>query len=326
MAFNYFSKLPIIEYPLTSNTNKKARDILHRVFVDQKFIDKSNYTRKYQVNDGDRPEIISNKLYGRTDIYSIIMLLNDFDTTMLSGLPPTSQIYQDYLETKYSDDIYYVVPVNINLLASGNGYSGGYVFPLLGRGFQIGERIFGADAAGFQIYGTRAYVKDWDPVMSALKLDILEGSFPVGLTLANASGSVHFKIAHKRAGIDGVHHFETIKGTTLGTPVLKGSVVDPLSRLFVTVPASAYYIPMGFYNQTIGITGSYGSSIIYQHNLLGDVVPSAKPYIRAVTNKEHEEQEQEKKRKINVPATEKSLLGEVIDKFTVLLESTNQTG
>jgi hypothetical protein len=326
MAFNYFSKLPIIEYPLTSNSNKKARDILHRVFVDQKFIDKSNYTRKYQVNDGDRPEIISNKLYGRTDIYSIIMLLNDFDTTMLSGLPPTSQIYQDYLETKYSDDIYYVVPVNINLLASGDGYSGGYVFPLLGRGFQIGERIFGADAAGFQIYGTRAYVKDWDPVMSALKLDILEGSFPVGLTLANASGNVHFKIAQKRSGLDAIHHFETTKGTTLGTPVIKGSIVDPLSRLFAVSSDIGYYVPMGFYNSTVGITGSYGSSIVYLHHSIGDIANSAKPFIRVVANREYEEQQQEKKRKINVPATEKNLLGEVINKFTVLLESTNETG
>lgn len=98
MGFRYFSNLPEIEYPLDRTQNKKARDILHRVFVDKKFADQSHYIRNYQVADGDRPEIISQKLYDRTDIYSIIMLLNDFDTTMLSGLPPSARIYDDYIK------------------------------------------------------------------------------------------------------------------------------------------------------------------------------------------------------------------------------------
>lgn len=322
MSFRYFSSLPVLDYPLDLKQSKKARDILHRIFVDQRILDKSDYIRTYEVNDGDRPEIISQKLYGRTDIYSIIMLLNDFDTTLLSGLPPTSRIYDQYINNKYSDGVYYLTPVNENLSAAGSGLSGGYIFPIFGYGFEVGERIFGTDSAGFQNYSTRAYVKEWDPVMCTLKLDVLEGSFGAGLTLANANGDVHFKITMVKDGVDAIHHFETTRGTTSGTPVMKGMIVDPLSRIQVQ-SGSAYYIPLGTYNQTIGITGGYNGTVVYVYNLTGNVLPSSAPFIRPVTNREYEERLQEKKRTINVPATERNLLGQVINRFSELLQSTN---
>ena len=329
MALSYFSELPIIEYSLDKTTNKKARDILHRLFFDQKFLDRSDYVRKYEVQDGDRPEIIANKLYGRPDLYSIIMLLNDFDTTMLSGLPPMSSIYNQYLDEKYNDDVYYLIPLGTSVIASGSGYSGGYVFPLLGYGFGIGERVFGSDG-NFQNYGVRAYVKEWNPKLSALKLDILSGSFVAGMTLVNEDGSVNYKIAHKKSGKQALHHFEAITTTTSGTtPLIKGTVVDPLSRFDVLGTGSVRITPMGIYPGTdqfgvAGNTGSYGSSIIYLYNSLGTglVTTTQKPYIKAVTNQEYEERLQERKRKITVPAPEKNLLSDLTTVVTNLLKST----
>jgi hypothetical protein len=330
MALSYFSQLPIIEYALNKSTNKKARDILHRLFFDQKFLDRSDYVRKYEVRDGDRPEIIANKLYGRPDLYSIIMLLNDFDTTMLSGLPPMSSIYNQYLDEKYSDSVYYLIPINTTLTAIGSGYSGGYVFPLLGYGFTIGEKIFGANR-NFQNYDVRAYVKEWNPKLSGLKLDILSGSFVAGMTLVNEDGSIHYKIAHVKTGKQAVHHFEAIATTTSGTnPLIKGSIIDPLSRFDVIATGSVRLTPIGIYPGTdqfgvAGNTGSYGSSIIYVFNANGgSVLTSQKSYIKAVTNQEYEERLQERKRKINVPAPEKNLLSDLTTVVTDLLKSTGQ--
>lgn len=332
MAFNFFSKLPIIEYPLDRQTNKKARDILHRLFVDQKFLDQSDYVRKYKVADGDRPETISDKLYQRPDIYSIIMMLNRFDVSMLSGLPPHSSIYEEYLQEKYSDDVYYLIPTlsrNPNLLADGVGYSGGYVFPIFGKGFRVGERIFGAGADGFQIYGIRAYVKEWDPVLCGLKLDIIEGSFIDGLTLANADGSTDFIVAHKKSGLDSIHHLEAANTTYTGDPKIKGSVLDPLSRIYLTgttLNQNAYYIPIGIYRSDLGVTGSYGNSIIhFYHRAKGtfSIYNNYSKFIRVVTNREYEEKKQESKRDITVPARDPQLLSEVVEIFDNLIESTN---
>lgn len=321
MALSYFSKLPIIEYPLDKTSNKKARDILHRLFFDQKFLDQSGYIRKYEVREGDRPEIISHRLYGRSDLYSVIMLLNSFDSSMLSGLPPMSSIYDEYLNEKYSDDVYYVSPVGVNLSILGDGLSGGYVFPLLQRSFAPGEMIFGAGADGFQIYSIRAYVKEWNPVHSSLKLDILEGVFAKGMTLANNNGNAHFKIAHKKNGREAVHHFESVVNTFIGgTPLAKGMVIDPLSRINVS-GGGVSIIPMGIFNH--GSTGSYVSSLIHSYNVLGgDISASQKPFIKVVTNQEHEERTQEQKRTINVPAQDNILLGDVVSTVSEILEST----
>ena len=321
MALSYFSKLPIIEYPLDKTSNKKARDILHRLFFDQKFLDQSDYIRKYEVREGDRPEIISHKLYGRSDLYSVIMLLNSFDSSMFSGLPPMASVYDEYLDEKYSDDVYYVSPINITLSALGGGLSGGYVFPLLQRSFAPGEMIFGAGADGFQIYSIRAYVKEWNPVHSSLKLDILEGVFADGMTLANNNGNTHFKIAHKKRGREALHHFEAITNTISGgTPLIKGMIIDPLSRINVS-SGTVSIIPIGIFNH--GLTGSYISSLIHSYNTIdGDLLNSQKPFIKIVTNQEHEERMQERKRTINVPAQDNSLLGDVVSTVSEILEST----
>lgn len=323
MAFSYFSKLPVIEYPLDRNRMKRARDILHRPFTDQKFVDKSDYIQKYRVQDGDRPEIISNKLYGRPDIYSIIMLLNDFDTSALSGLPPSAAIYEDYLDEKYSDDVYYLLPVpSITTLYAGTGTAGGYVFPLLGYSFNKGERVFAADAAGFQIYGTRAYVKDWDARMSALKLDVLEGDFTEGTTIANEDGTAVFIVGYRTKGKNAVHHFE---GTTFRTdttsPVVQGMVIDPLSRAD-TLVGGFRLIPIGL-TASNGTTGSWGTSVI--RNFIfrkgNDTNPQTQFY-KPVTFREWEERVQERKREISVPVVgSQARLGEVISRFTDILES-----
>jgi hypothetical protein len=329
MAFTYFSKLPIIDYPLSKTKSKRARDILHRLFVDQKFIDQSDYIKKYSVMDGDRPEIISDKLYGRSDLYSIILTLNDFDTTMLSGLPPHSAIYEEYLQEKYSEDVYYLIPTLSSIELnhgpiSGDGRSGGYIFPIFGRGFQYGEKVFGAGSDGFQIYDTRAYVKEWDPVMSTLKLDVLAGSFVAGLTIANSNGETNFIIGHKKTGLEAVHHFETSISTTGGHPRTKGTLVDPLSRFYV-VSNNGYYIPLGMTLSTNpGITATYANSIVYAYNKFDGLVAPTSNYIRVVTNREHEERKQEKKRSINVPEQQTGSLTVVIDTITELLESTTR--
>lgn len=329
MAFKYFSKLPIIEYPLDKSANKKARDILHRLFVDQKFIDKSDYIRQYRVNDGDRPEIISDKLYSESDIHSVIMLLNDFDSSALSGLPPQSLVYEDYLQHKYSDNLYYLRPAHdsaAEVSSGAAGISGGYIHPIFGFGFEVGEKIFGTDAASFQVYGTRAYVKEWDPVMCSLKLDVLSGSFYPGLTISGSDSSARFVISKITSGLDAVHHFEMIETKPSNyQPIVKGSIVDPLSAFsFLGATGSDVRIsPIGINKN--GFTGDYFRSIIYRHNT--DTLQSTSDhyykYVRVATNREYEEKLQERKRTINVVTTESEKLGEVLNIVEQLLESTN---
>ena len=320
MAFDYFSKLPIIEYPVDSETNKKARDILHRIFLDQKFADMSVYIKKYQVQDGDRPEIISKKLYNRSDLHSIIMLINSESDPILSGLPPTSYIYQEYINAKYYDDVYYLYPVDsVNLNASGTGLTGGYIFPIFGKGFDTGERVFAVDSYGFVVTETRAYVKDWNSKESSLKLDVLSGTFTAGMTIGNAIGNMQFLIGHKKKGREALHHFEAVKDTYVGTtPLIKGSIIDPVAAI-TTDSGGVKLSPIGL---TSAGTGAYNNTLSYQYAKNGVVSSAFTGFVKVVTNQDYEDRMQNRKRTIFVPESDPSLLSTLIQTVEELLEST----
>lgn len=319
MAFSYFSKLPIIEYPIGATADKKGRDILHRLFFDQKLVDKSEYLKEYEVRDGDRPEIISHKVYDRTDLYSIIMLINDFDSPVLMGLPPNSFVYDDFVRNKYHDDVYYLLPPDSSLGASGTGLCGGYVYPMLGYGFSVGEKVFGTlPGTPYQDYSVRAYVKEWSPVGLSVKLDVLAGEFKAGVTLVNESNSTLFVVGHKKRGPEALHHFEARLTTTKGSPLVKGSLVDPLSRIGAFA-GGVTITPMGVYK---GVTGDYANSLTHYYNRYGNgLTGGVAEFIEPITNQQYEERVQEKKRRIFIPTDELRLRGQLVTQITDIIES-----
>lgn len=324
MAFSYFSNLPIINYPAGVTVEKKARDILHRLFFDQKFLNQSEYLRSYEVKDGDRPEIISNKLYERTDLYSLIVLINKFDSIGLNGLPPNSSIYDEYIKNKYYDSVYYMLPIEENLTATGSGLCGGYVYPMLAKGFSVGEKVFATEKNSlFQDYTRRAYVKEWSPIFSSVKLDVIEGEFKAGTTIINESNSVAFIIGHKKTENEAIHHFEATKTTFKGSPLIKGSAINPLSR--VDAFADGVTItPIGI--NLRGITGDYARSLSYLYNKHGSSLTGGiASFIQPITNQQYEEREQEKKRRIYVPSTDRILLSDFINTINDIIETIPET-
>lgn len=324
MAFTYFSNLPIIDYPAGLTVDKKARDILHRIFFDQKFLNQSDFLRTYEVKDGDRPEIISKKLYDRTDLHSIIMIINKFDEMSLNGLPPNSFIYDDYIKNKYSDSVYYMLPITGNLGATGAGLSGGYVYPMLVNRLTAGEKVFATEKNSlFQDYSKRAYVKEWNPVLSAASLDVLEGDFKAGTTIVNESNTAFFIIGHKKTGNEALHHFEAKKTTFKGSPLIKGSVIDPLSTISAFTDGVTI-TPIGV-NKS-GTTGDYQNSLSYIYNRHGSgLTGGIGLFVEAITNQQHEEREQEKKRRIFVPSTDRIRLSEFINTMSDIIESIPET-
>ena len=320
MAFRYFSKLPVIEYPLNETESKAARDILHRLFLDQKYADVSEYLRKYTVKDGDRPETISANLYGRSDLHTVIMLLNN-NQDILNGLPPSSSIYEEFVEEKYGDSVYYLYPTDESTtLNSGTvaGRSGGYVYPVFGYGFSAGEKVFAVSSSGFAEESPRAWVKSWDPVYFTVTLDVLSGEFVPGMTIGKADGSNTFIIGHKKRGRDAVYHFAAAQTTTTNTPLVQGSRLDPLSE--VTVSGSGVYLtPIGL-TSALGNTGDFNATIVYIYNTLGSIPESWLPFISVVTNQEWELLEQERKRNIFVPVSEQRNLQELLLKINRALE------
>lgn len=98
----YFQSFPSIQYDLEGNQNYYTLKNLS-VFADlkSKFIDDYSAYVNYAIRDGERPDLVSYKLYGQTKYYWTFMLLNDNIQNIWLDWPKS-----DYVMSRYIDNLY----------------------------------------------------------------------------------------------------------------------------------------------------------------------------------------------------------------------------
>ena len=75
---SYFSSFPKIDYSLENDGNlMKIVDIFRIAAIDMNSITSNIHYSYYNIQDGERPDIVSHKLYGSSDYYWTFFLLND---------------------------------------------------------------------------------------------------------------------------------------------------------------------------------------------------------------------------------------------------------
>ena len=67
----YFTQFPIINYNITGKNSdlKAVVDIWRRVKVRSKIVNEISILDKYDVQEGDSPEVVAYKVYGSTDLF-----------------------------------------------------------------------------------------------------------------------------------------------------------------------------------------------------------------------------------------------------------------
>lgn len=110
---NYFSYLPNIE--ISERTAKSSfldqnviKNIYRRVSVRDDLAKYIFAYDNYVVNDGERPDSVSNKFYGTPEYDWIIILCNRY-TNLYEEWPMDTPSLEDYLERKYGSKLYDVV-------------------------------------------------------------------------------------------------------------------------------------------------------------------------------------------------------------------------
>ena len=100
MAIDFFNILGKTFYDFTgNNSNALVTDFTKQV-VAINTDDVVTYT-KYQIRDGDRPEIVSNLLYGDPKYHWTFFLLNNSLKEGKSGWPMSLTEFNEYIETDY---------------------------------------------------------------------------------------------------------------------------------------------------------------------------------------------------------------------------------
>lgn len=76
---SYFSYFPLTSYVLDKDTVdiRQARNILLRAKFSDYLKTREGLYEPYQIKEGERPDTLANKLYGRSDLHWIILLFNE---------------------------------------------------------------------------------------------------------------------------------------------------------------------------------------------------------------------------------------------------------
>jgi hypothetical protein len=99
----YFSQFPKISYDITgNNVVKVVPDILRRIKIKSAIKDNLSMFDKYDVSSGETPEEVSYKVYGSTDYFYVILLVNEI-TDRYYGWPLSDQAFEEYVKNKYAN-------------------------------------------------------------------------------------------------------------------------------------------------------------------------------------------------------------------------------
>ncbi len=101
----FFKEFPVIPYQFNiggKNTLRMVRDITLNVQLKKQFLDNLNYYSEYDIQEGETPERIAEKIYGNSNYHWLIMMCNNkFDYS--ADFPLSQDLLFKYVSEKYGE-------------------------------------------------------------------------------------------------------------------------------------------------------------------------------------------------------------------------------
>ena len=105
----YFATLPKVVYTDKTGVSKVMTNLMARASIKPTFLDSPVIYYKYDIQDGDTPEIIAHKYYGDVYRYWIVLYVNQILDPQW-GWPVTMNTFDSYINDKYSNINVYNTP------------------------------------------------------------------------------------------------------------------------------------------------------------------------------------------------------------------------
>ena len=103
-AGNYFKNFGFAEYKFGNNTDiDLSQDLTKYVDLIDQIRNNISFTENYNILSGDRPDVVSHKLYGTMDYYWTFYLMNEH--VRLSGWPLNNDEILDQVKSKYPNRV-----------------------------------------------------------------------------------------------------------------------------------------------------------------------------------------------------------------------------
>lgn len=156
----YFRHFPRIDYDIDgSGTFVNLPSITSFASVKtKKLLDNVAFYSYYNVSDGDRPDNVSEKLYGTPKYYWTFFLVNDELKNYYDDWPKGNAVFRDWVEDKYTT------------LAAITSAQGGSDDTIHGK-FDIGEVVQGA------VSGATGYLIGKYPTQGFIEIEPIAGTF-----------------------------------------------------------------------------------------------------------------------------------------------------
>jgi hypothetical protein len=185
---DYFQNFPLTQYDLYFD-NQKADvvDIFRIVKVKNEYKDNVTFYTYYNIQDGERPDVVSSKLYGSTQYFWTFFMINDHLVNYYKDWPLSNYDLQEVVKNKYSGIV----------LTSDEDFSTKFSKNTIFEGL---------------ISGARAKLLDKDPNLGLLKVEILSGQFTPNEIVRDILSNEFVVIKSQVLFKDATHHYENANG------------------------------------------------------------------------------------------------------------------
>ena len=99
MATEFFKNFPKIQYKLNDGRIIYIKDFFRKSKIEQEAVQSIVDYTKYEIQEGERPDIVATKLYGNPDLHWIFFVVNEIENYYDWHMD--NQTFQKYLDKKY---------------------------------------------------------------------------------------------------------------------------------------------------------------------------------------------------------------------------------
>lgn len=99
---DFFKKFPLVDFDIKKDgTVQKMVDVFRSVRPVEEFLDDPAAYRLYEIRNGERPDIVSTRLYGSPEFYWTFFVINEFLHDGYRAWPLSEEDLLEYILTEY---------------------------------------------------------------------------------------------------------------------------------------------------------------------------------------------------------------------------------
>jgi len=140
---SFFKQFPKVPYDIFRNgINQNVTDLFRSVKPVPEFIDDPSVYKFYEIKNGERPDIVSLRLYDTPNYYWTFFVVNSFLHDGLGVWPMSQEDLTEFMEKEYNG---YAITTRPEIVLNSDGQVIDHRNSLAGR-FEIGEIVTGVES------------------------------------------------------------------------------------------------------------------------------------------------------------------------------------